>query len=141
MKIVYTYSVSDVCAGVSDFHQEQRSFKSSGCSVNIYTKGVLFSFDFEFHKARLLWVALCQPRVETGWLVIDVSDTLPAHSGLVFGLATQWWSVGLMIERAGVPIPAGAVAEFLVQGPFFVLTLILVCVPPPCYRSFCQKCR
>ena len=89
---------------------------------------MLFSFDSELHNARLLWVALCQPRGETGWLVIDVSDTLPAQSGPVFGSAAQWWGVGLVIERAGVPIPEGAAAKFLLQGPLFVLTLILVCV-------------
>ena len=40
-----------------------------------------------------------------------------------------------MIERSRVRIPAGTAGEFSSPGSTFLLTLISVSVPPPCYRS------
>ena len=57
-------------------------------------------------------------------------------------------STGLVIERLGVRIPAGAAGDFLLQSQLCVLTLIrcpfhphVTAVARKRPRSFCQKCR
>ena len=47
----------------------------------------------------------------------------------------QWLEHQPLIERLLVRIPAGAVGEFSSSGSTSVLTVILVSVPPPNYRS------
>ena len=41
------------------------------------------------------------------------------------------YSIGLMIKRSRVQVPAGAVENFLLQGQLSVLTFILVLVSVP----------
>ena len=55
----------------------------------------------------------------------------------VLGAGTsRWLSARFLIKRSRIRVPGGETGEMcLLQGKPFVLTLISVSVPRPCYRS------
>ena len=52
---------------------------------------------------------------------------------------SSWKSDRLIIKRSRVRVPAGGAVNFLLQSQLSVLTLILVSLSLPCYRSGMQK--
>ena len=71
-------------------------------------------------------------------LVSSFTNT-SVHSFVSSFRIAQWLECWTHDQRSRVQIPAGVAGKFLLWGQISVLTLILVSVPPPCYRSSTKK--